>query len=235
MTQAVPVQHIYFLLDRSGSMESIRSDVIGGFNRFLEEQREAPGQCLITLVQFDTHRLNEVLVDACPIDEVEGLTKDTFVPRGGTPLYDAIGNLVMDAIVREEKRLHRKRTKELVTFVVFTDGLENSSRHYDRAKVFEMIEHRQARGWTFLYFGANQDAFAEGRKIGIDPSNVMPFTSDSRGVDRAFRLTSRAYYDYRNAVSQGYDATPTEFFQEYMEADEEGREKWRRNPDRSTS
>lgn len=44
---------LVFLLDRSGSMQSIKSDVIGGFGAFIAEQREGEGRCTATLAQFD--------------------------------------------------------------------------------------------------------------------------------------------------------------------------------------
>ena len=34
---------IVVILDRSGSMSSIKDDVIGGFNSFIEEQRKVEG------------------------------------------------------------------------------------------------------------------------------------------------------------------------------------------------
>ena len=38
-TPATPPVHVFFLLDRSGSMNEIQSDVIGGFNSFVNDQR----------------------------------------------------------------------------------------------------------------------------------------------------------------------------------------------------
>ena len=35
--------HITVILDRSGSMESIRDDTVGGFNTFLQQQKAEPG------------------------------------------------------------------------------------------------------------------------------------------------------------------------------------------------
>ena len=35
--------HLSILLDRSGSMEAIRDDVIGGYNTFLAAQQQQPG------------------------------------------------------------------------------------------------------------------------------------------------------------------------------------------------
>ena len=52
-----PPVHIYFVLDRSGSMQSIAPDVIGGFNAFLAAQQADGSDALLTLVQFDSQNL----------------------------------------------------------------------------------------------------------------------------------------------------------------------------------
>ena len=91
-TPATPTVHVYFVLDRSGSMNAIRSDVIGGFNSFVEEQRAQPGRCLMTLIQFDGDDPHEVLESARPIEQIAPLGNSRFVPRGNTPLFDAMAD-----------------------------------------------------------------------------------------------------------------------------------------------
>ena len=80
------------ILDRSGSMEPIASDVIGGFNGFLAEQQRQPGDCCLTLIQFDDQC--EVVFAARPVTQAPRLTEDTFQPRGCTALRDAIGRTI---------------------------------------------------------------------------------------------------------------------------------------------
>ena len=46
--------HISIILDRTGSMQVIRDDTIGGFNTFLKDQKKQPGIATLTLVQFDS-------------------------------------------------------------------------------------------------------------------------------------------------------------------------------------
>src|SRR3954466_5495680 len=96
--------HIYVLLDRSGSMEAIRADVIGGFNAFLAAQQADGDDARLTLVQFDTQDPHEVVADNVPIGEVRPLSTASFVPRGGTPLLDATGRLLARADVRASAR-----------------------------------------------------------------------------------------------------------------------------------
>src|SRR5262249_34734100 len=111
-------------------MESMAPDVIGGFNSFLESQQADGPDALFTLVQFDWGDPNEVLTDAVPVREVTRLDANEFQPRGGTPLYDAMGMLIADATIRAEKTSRGNRGAEEILFVTFTDGEENQSREY---------------------------------------------------------------------------------------------------------
>ena len=103
---------IWFLLDRSGSMQSIARDVVAGFERFFAAQRELAGDATVTIVQFDGDDPHEVLVDAAPLSAVGPVR---FEPRGMTPLYDAVG-LLLD---RAERR-GGDDADQLV--VILTDG-----------------------------------------------------------------------------------------------------------------
>lgn len=183
--------HIYFLLDVSGSMQSIASDVIGGFNAFRSEQlatcREAGIEALLTLVQFDSNNPHDVVAAAQSMEDVAELSAATYRPRGGTPLYDAIGALVADASIRAEQS---DRPEEIM-FVIFTDGQENESREYNRASVFQLIAQREARGWTFVFLGANQDSYLEGAGIGINARSTQNFAASPQGTEAAFTSLSR--------------------------------------------
>lgn len=68
---------ITFVLDRSGSMQSVAGDTVGAFNKFVADQKAAPGECLLTLVQFDDEY--EFVYRGTPIRDVPPLT---FAPRG---------------------------------------------------------------------------------------------------------------------------------------------------------
>ena len=81
--------HLYFLLDRSGSMQSIKSDIEGGFAAFVDEQRKAPGDCLASLSQFDD--AYEVVYADRPLSDVPALD---LRPRNMTALHDAMGRLI---------------------------------------------------------------------------------------------------------------------------------------------
>jgi Mg-chelatase subunit ChlD len=163
-----PITHIYFLLDRSGSMESMRDDVIGGFNAFLREQVADGRDAVMTLVQFDSGNSHEVLVDAAPLETVSPLTRGTFEPRGGTPLFDAMGTLIIEA----SRRAEVEDGRETVIFVTFTDGEENASSEFSKDKVFLLVDERTKKGWTFVYLGANQDSYREGGRVGFSADSI---------------------------------------------------------------
>jgi hypothetical protein len=177
-----------FVLDRSGSMDACRDDTIGGFNAFVESQKEFGGT--LTLVQFD-HEY-QLVYENKPIGEVEPLTRATFVPRGSTALLDAIGRIVKEC-----------KTQTIPTIIILTDGQENASHTYTRAHLKDLIEERQKDGWTFVYLGANQDAFAEAGSIGIAPGSTMNY--DVRKTPDAFRVLSAAVSCQASGQSQTVD------------------------------
>jgi hypothetical protein len=158
------------VLDRSGSMSACKSDAEGGLNSLIAKQKELPGECTFTLVQFDT--VYEFVHRAIPLRTVPHCQVE---PRGNTALMDAVGR----AIVETGERLRAMPESErpaLVVFVIVTDGLENSSREYTKARVREMIEHQQnVYKWQFTYIGANQDAFAEAGSMGINLAGAADY------------------------------------------------------------
>src|SRR6185503_10786802 len=181
---------ITVILDRSGSMDMIKADTIGGFNQSLAEQQKEPGECSLTLIQFDTQNAQEYVCNAVPIADVKPLTELTFVPRAGTPLYDALGQ----AIVRTGERyaaMPEDQRPEKVLFIIITDGEENSSKEYDRAKVFAMVgEQEKTYGWHFIYIGANQDAMAVGASVGVRAMASMTYAPTPDAIHATYTSLS---------------------------------------------
>ena len=188
---------LWFLLDRSGSMSSLTEDVIGGFNAFIAEQAQEPGSVHLTLVQFDSQAPFEIIHNAARIEEVPQLTTDVYRPRGGTPLLDAIGDIIEHADRRIETRSRDDQPAEDQLVVIFSDGLENASRRFDRARVAELISKRQEAGWEFVFMGANQDSYLEAGKIGVSEESISNFGATATGTAAAFQSISRATSEYR--------------------------------------
>lgn len=189
---------IICIIDRSGSMDIIRNDAIGGFNTFLESQKKLPGTASISLVLFDHEYLNPIKNQ--DIQSVEPLTDKTFVPRGGTALLDAIGRTLNEVGARLGSTPESDRP-EKVMVCILTDGQENSSQEFSRPKIKEMIEHqREKYKWEFCFLAANQDAFAEAVNIGIDRCKTASFVADSQGTARAYASMNAITTSYRSGA-----------------------------------
>lgn len=212
MTTTNPL-HIYFLLDRSGSMESIRADVIGGFNTFLAEQKAVGGdEPIFTFVQFDTQDPQETIYSAEPLSNVADLDVNTFIPRGGTPLYDAMGAIIMNAKIRAETRADLGAPTEDIVMVTFTDGGENQSVSYDKTKIFDLVKDLEAKGWTFVYLGANQDSYGEAGAIGYAAGSTQNYLADALGTQTAYHSLSSNMTNLRSVRSKGGSVDNTAFF-----------------------
>lgn len=158
----VDLTHIYFLLDRSGSMQSIKTDIEGGYEAFVAEQRKEPGECRVTLAQFDDHY--DVVYAGRPIANVPALD---LQPHGTTALLDAMGRLITTA-GDELAALPEDARPATVIVAIMTDGLENASREWTHPAIKALVE-QQTRdyAWQFQYMGADQDAIEVGRSLGV--------------------------------------------------------------------
>jgi len=190
--------HIAVILDRTGSMETIRDDTIGGFNAFLIAQKGAPGLASLTLVQFDSQDPYEIVYHFKPLAEVPELTRETFVPRANTPLLDAIGRGINDL----EKSLADKTEAERpsrVVMVLITDGQENASREFRKDQIEKMIKEKQEKAaWQFVFLSADLDAIGDALASGVRAASTLAHDKDSHGVGAAWASLSRSVADYRS-------------------------------------
>jgi uncharacterized protein YegL len=185
---------IVMVLDKSGSMEALKSDAIGGFNQFLREQQAEPGEANLTIVLFDTA---DTVHPARPIAKVEPLNDRSYSPSGGTALLDALGRAIRDTGARLSALPEAARPDKVIV-VTITDGEENSSTSFKLSDVRDMIAHQRERyAWQFLFLGANQDAFAEAGNLGVSAAMAMGYAADAEGIMRAYSSSSKAVRDYR--------------------------------------
>jgi hypothetical protein len=191
--------HLYFLLDRSGSMSTIVDDTVGGFDAFIKEQRKEPGECQVTLAQFDD-AYEEVYADR-PIAEVPSLV---LQPRGTTALLDSIARLVIDAGKRLAAMPEEQRPDTVIVGIM-TDGMENASREWTHPQVKQLIEKQtDVYQWQFLYLGADQDAIEVGASIGVGAAHSVTY---GRGkVRQAMAATAANVSAYRKARAAGMPA-----------------------------
>lgn len=163
---------ILVITDRSGSMGSIRSAVIEGFNSFITDQKTVPGEAKVTYIQFDSQY--EVVYAGTPVQDVPLLTAETFVPRGSTAMQDAIGKTLNE----QGKRIHDEAWADLVIVYVITDGEENASSEFTLDQVKEMVKHTEANGWKFIFQAANIDAVNTAMTYGVSAKLASTLSSN---------------------------------------------------------
>ena len=195
--------HILCIVDRSGSMQPIAGDAMGGYNTFIESQRRLPGEAVLSLVLFD-HEYQR-LCDAVPLAEAPMLDAGNYVPRGTTALLDAIGRGI------EQLRAAGVRDgapRERVIVAILTDGYENASTDYTQAMVAGRIdEMRLKHDWEFIYLGANQDAIAVAAQMNIRADRSASFDATPAGVAQAYHRMNEFVACSRSAPSSDFDAT----------------------------
>ncbi len=157
---------IVFVIDESGSMQGSNSDVIGGFNSFIEKHKtDNNGKTTVSLYKFN-NLVTRVIANK-PAAEVNNLTNEDYTPSGFTALYDAIGQ----AILETDKNLNEMPKNERqgkVMIVIITDGQENASKEYSSTAIKSIIStHEELLHWSFIFLGSGLDNFNDAEAIGL--------------------------------------------------------------------
>lgn len=194
---------IAIVLDRSGSMESIRADMEGGLWAMIEEQKKGPGRCRVSLYRFDDSL--EVAFEGVPIENVT-TEHCRLVPRGSTALNDA----VVKSLAKIEERVKGEAiAPDLVVVVVITDGGENASREATTESARQVIKRAEAEfGWHFTFLSCDAAGFADGQRMTVGTraaGAVRAFAATGSGTSYANRLYSCAVSNLRGGQSLGID------------------------------
>lgn len=169
---------VNFILDKSGSMESVRSATISGFNEYLNTLKKDGNKYSFSLTLFDT--IVQSLFINKDIKDIKDLDSESYNPNGGTSLYDAVCSTI--------RKITEKKGQKVIN-IIMTDGQENSSKEYTEKNMKELIKEREKSGnWTFVYLGANQDSYANAQKFGISEMNTSNFVANNAGVKRSMNV-----------------------------------------------
>jgi hypothetical protein len=171
--------YVAVVLDRSGSMQSVKQATIDGFNEFLNQQKAIPGECRLLLAQFDD--VYEIVLDK-PLTEVPALNDSTFVPCNMTALFDAMGKTIND-LGRKLEATPEANRPDRVLLVTITDGHENSSKEFTQKDIKRMVEEQTNKyQWDFVFIGANQDAVLTAAGFGIRADAALTYNANASSV-----------------------------------------------------
>lgn len=167
--------NIIFVIDESGSMLVAENDVRGGFNSYVEKLRDDENEYTLTAVKFGNN-VRPLFADLT-LDEIPLLTAHNYTPGGMTALYDAIGHGLAEA-KRHWATKDAPYGTDKTLMIIMTDGYENASTRWSKAAIVSEIKQHEAAGnWTFVYMGADQDAWSAAQDIGFARGNVLAFAS----------------------------------------------------------
>lgn len=202
------------ILDASGSMYSIKNEAIAGVVETVQtirsaQEDNAEQEQMLSLVVFNGKRIATVY-DRMSITKVPDFSENDYQPRDNTPLYDAMG----DAITNLNRYLNED-DNALVTII--TDGYENASVEWDHQRVFQLVEDLKKKNWLFTYIGANQDALAVARGMGID--NSMNFNSNVEGTKAMFMKEKRSRKSFYDKLARGMSFKKAMVEEDYFKDD----------------
>ena len=189
MTKTNNITELVFILDRSGSMNGLESDTIGGLHALIEKQRKEDGECFVTTVLFDNEL--KTLHDRVPLGDIKKMTEEDYYVGGCTALIDAIGTSV-EKISDIHRYIRAEDVPAHTMFVIITDGMENASRRFSSKEVKKMIEKRKKDGWEFLFIGANIDSVETASHFGISEDRAVNYRADKKGTAVAYECVARA-------------------------------------------
>lgn len=187
---------VNFILDKSGSMSSVREATISGFNEYIGTlKKDAKADYEFTLTLFDTKITRPFIGEN--IKAVDELTATEYNPDGNTALYDAVCSTI--------RGVKEKKGQKVIT-IIMTDGQENASKEYTEKDMKALITEREAQGnWKFVYLGANQDSYAVAQKYGISHGAISNFNATKRGIGASMATMATATVNYAQVVDNTAD------------------------------
>lgn len=190
---------LVYILDMSGSMDSLTEDTIGGYNTMIKEQKKAEGEAFVTTVLFDDRYI--ILNDRVPIQDVALITEKEYSPLGTTAMLDAVGKTI-NRVGQKLAEMPEEERPSAVSVTIITDGYENASLEYTWKSVQGMIkEKREKYSWIFSFIGANIDVEKVSDDLGIDRRMAKKYTASKSGTDKVYKTLSSAQVGLRKMNS----------------------------------
>ena len=198
--------HLHYVLvaDSSSSMADQIDEVRDELNIQIEKMRKESdtdnNPCTFTLRTFDSEVKN-VHVNI-PIEDVSKITTDDYKAGGMTALFDAIGSTIESIGELLGNRIDGE--KETLAMIIFSDGGENVSTKYDRAKIAALLDKYQNRpGFNIAFVGCDPASFQDMDRVGLSSASRMMY---SKGEEReALAYASRSVSDLKFKRTKNFD------------------------------
>lgn len=192
-----PAVSTYILLDRTGSMAPIWTEALGSVNAYVADVgkstiQDQNLQTNVTLAVFDQQNglRFDVLRHHIKPSEWKDVTSSEASPRGMTPLYDAIGQIVALAEHDAPKR---------AMIVIMTDGEENSSHEMNQVTAKAALDRARARGWEVVFLGAEFAKFNNAEAVGQSHQNSMAVSKE--GLKPTMQRLAKKNRDYGSSAA----------------------------------
>lgn len=186
--------HIECLIDISGSMQGSIADVVYGYNKFLDEQRNNMIDDNTTWSLSFFNSMYKNMIYCQNIDSVPYLKVSEIKTESTTALLDAIGKAIFN--LSNNIIPHT----QYIIFIM-TDGYENSSTEYNITIIKDIITEKQNCGWKFIFLGANIDAIKVATNLGIHTEGSLTYTQNKNGIENALSSVSASITRVRNGDS----------------------------------
>lgn len=178
---------VTFLLDHSAPMSEIRDTTIKGFNSYLDILKTAGDRIELTLILFNSEGLSQAHV-CKPISSVPHLTRETYVPRGASPVIDA----AYEGIAAIEECLRNRKDKPRVVVSIQLGSEDNASTGHTWNELAALVTQQAARGWQFNVLGAGMEVAYQGHRMDLPPYRILRYDSSSAAKTKlSFRLAAR--------------------------------------------
>ena len=203
----IQINHIFFGLDKSGSMGGLRKQTVDNFNEQLQDMKQDINTSqvnLISLITFAGPTYIRDVREPTPLSQFEEIKLDEYVPAGFTALYDAIGHAVMKADIGIDKY---KNFDNAALIVILSDGGENQSVEYNNQQITELIKNRQDSGrFTFTFMGCGEVVRRQAFEMGIPAGNTTVWESNPDSLGSVYVLNSCSTQSFRAGRSAGHIA-----------------------------
>ena len=235
---------LIFLLELSGPMEDLESDLIDGFNDMIARLREERtdllvwlqkqgGQCVDMNTRVPITEDSAFIEQGCfthlrtLVEEYRRAHPEEFIHqdnvRGSGCLFDVGGSIHMAQQVYQKALPEDRPMRTMVIIVTDNTKIESESGDYwtpDRLR--ELVEQQEKEaGWEFVFLGTNINAKQVAEGVGIPAKNAATFACDAAGVRENFASLGTMISSF--AKGAGIPQTWSEPIAEHLEKSKSSR------------